>query len=151
MKLFVVKKRSEKHIYAKQQNQNRPAIAWKKKVILLWKCIIFYNNLLNQSKKIFLVKQQTSLVETQLLGGVGEATVEGFLLTPWLISIKYPWHITLCGTNTVFEHTSYQNCLCFFKKKFKKVCTRRVNILQKNYYLPILDTLDMPRCFHQKL
>ena len=71
MKLFVVKKRSEKHIYAKQQNQNRPAIAWKKKIILLWKCIISYNNLLDQSKKIFLVKQQTSLVETQLLGGVG--------------------------------------------------------------------------------
>ena len=91
MKLFVVKKRSEKHIYAKQQNQNRRAIAWKKKIILLWKCIIFYNNLLDQSKKIFLVKQQTHLVKTQLLGGVGgEAIVEGFLLTPWLISIKYP-------------------------------------------------------------
>ena len=24
-----------------------------------------------------------------------------FLLTPWLIGIKYPKHITLCETNTV--------------------------------------------------
>ena len=34
------------------------------------------------------------------LGG-GETIVGAFLLTPWLMGIKYPKHIILCDTNTV--------------------------------------------------
>ena len=40
----------KKYIYTKQQNQNRPAISWKKKFILLWKCIIFCNNVIRAKK-----------------------------------------------------------------------------------------------------
>ena len=67
------KKRAKKHISTKQQNQNWPAISWKTKFDLLWKCIIFCN--IRQSKaekvdKVFLVKQQTNLVKTWLGEGV---------------------------------------------------------------------------------
>ena len=39
-------KHPKKYIYRKQQNQNPPAISWKKKFGLLWKYIIFCNNLI---------------------------------------------------------------------------------------------------------
>ena len=44
---------------SKQQNQNWPATSWMNKFVLLWKCIIFCDNV----DKVFLVKQQTNLVK----------------------------------------------------------------------------------------
>ena len=41
-----MKKHHKKHTYTKQKNQNQPAISWKKMFVLLWKCIIFCNNLI---------------------------------------------------------------------------------------------------------
>ena len=75
MQTRTVKKCPKKYIDIKQQNQNRAAISWKKKFVLFWKCIIFCNNLLNQTKeevdKVFLVKQQTNLVKIFLGEKVG--------------------------------------------------------------------------------
>ena len=40
--------------------------------------------------KVFLVKQQRNLVKTWQGGGMVDTTGGAFLLTPWLIGIKYP-------------------------------------------------------------
>ena len=40
-------------------------------------------------------------MKTWLVGGLRETILGAFLLTPWLIGIKYSKHITLCDTDTV--------------------------------------------------
>ena len=51
---------------------------------------------------LFLAKQQTNLVKTWFgEGGGGETNVAAFLLTPWLMGIKYPDDIALYGSNTL--------------------------------------------------
>ena len=71
------------------------------------------NNLLDQSKKRLINYYQYNCKRGKnLLGrGVGETIVGTFLLTPWLIGIKYSRYITLCDTNTVISNiTNNSNC-----------------------------------------
>ena len=42
------------------------------------------------------------MVKTYVVRGRGGVTILGaFSLTPWLIDIKYPKHITLCDLNII--------------------------------------------------
>ena len=55
----------------------------------------------NKFDKVFILKQEKNLVKTWKRGGMRETMGGGFLLTSWLIAIKYPKQITLFDTNTV--------------------------------------------------
>ena len=75
----------------------------------------FCNNLLDQSKRglINYYLENNKPGESLLVGGVGETIAKAFLLTPWLIGIKYSRYITLCDTNTVISIiTNNSNCNC---------------------------------------
>ena len=80
------------------------AIGWKKKFVLLWKCIIFCNNLIRAKKCWWSIACKTTNKPCENLvrgRGWGETIGGAFLLTPWLIAIKYPKQITLCDTKTI--------------------------------------------------
>ena len=110
MKLFIIswwqnceKTLTKKDVHKKLQNQNRPAISWKK-FFFYFKNALFFAIIWSEQKKVdklFLVKQQANLVKTWLGGRVEETFGGAFLLTPWLVGTKYPNQITLCDNNTV--------------------------------------------------
>ena len=73
-------KHPKKHIYTKQQNQNWPEISWKKNIVLLWKCIVFYNNLMRAKKswQNISCKSSNKPGENLVRGGMGGGNLRSF-------------------------------------------------------------------------